>query len=178
MMTIRPISAGDQLILRDLRLRALKDSPTAFGSNYTRESAFTDADWAARITKAATPGLGVMFFACDSDTYCGLIGCFKDDEIPSRAWIVSMWVAPESRRRGVGAMLMEAAEKWARNSGFAEISLDVTEDNTAAMELYKRCGFNFTGETSINPNDPNLREFAMVKPLAKTDPPEFAQKPD
>jgi ribosomal protein S18 acetylase RimI-like enzyme len=73
---------------------------------------------------------------------------------------------------------MEAAEKWAQSSGFQEISLDVTEHNTAAMELYKRCGFTFTGETSINPNDPNLREFAMVKPLAKTDPPEFAQKPD
>src|SRR3954463_4983471 len=51
---VRRAVAGDEPILRALRLRALTDSPAAFGSTYERELARTTADWQRWLTPGAT----------------------------------------------------------------------------------------------------------------------------
>ena len=76
-----------------------------------------------------------------------------------------MWVAPEVRQQGVGTRLIQAAEDWAKEAGFKELVLDVTEGNTPAIALYERCGFQFTGKTDRYPNDPSLLELFMLKKL-------------
>ncbi|HEY0614391.1 MAG TPA: GNAT family N-acetyltransferase [Candidatus Elarobacter sp.] len=42
---------------------------------------------------------------------------------------------------GVGAALMAAAEAWARNRGYAIVSLNVVDRNAAARRLYERSGY-------------------------------------
>lgn len=46
---IRVAEPGDWQILRDIRLTALSETPTAFGSTYERESAFDADRWRDRI---------------------------------------------------------------------------------------------------------------------------------
>jgi hypothetical protein len=47
-VTVRRLAPGEVELLRDIRLRALKDAPLAFGSTYAREVAFAPAEWERR----------------------------------------------------------------------------------------------------------------------------------
>ncbi len=50
-------------------------------------------------------------------------------------------VLDESRRRGVGSMLLEAALDRAARQGATRVLLEVADDNAAAVRLYDREGF-------------------------------------
>ncbi len=50
-------------------------------------------------------------------------------------------VAPAERRRGHGTELVRALGLWGRSLGASTVYLQVTEDNTPALELYGRLGF-------------------------------------
>jgi ribosomal protein S18 acetylase RimI-like enzyme len=165
MVTVRRIRIDEDQLLREVRLRALSDTPLAFGSTYVREETFDTAEWKRRATRAATSDDGAMFLAFDDNDCCGIIGCFGSEDQPGEACIVSMWVAPEYRRRGIGNALMRKAEEWARKQKFKQLSLDVTEGNQAAITLYEHCGFYLTGEFDRYPNHPALRELFMLKRL-------------
>ena len=45
------------------------------------------------------------------------------------------------RRRGIGRLLMEAAERWAEARGCVETVLTVWRDNPAADALYQSLGY-------------------------------------
>jgi GNAT superfamily N-acetyltransferase len=45
------------------------------------------------------------------------------------------------RRRGIGSMLVQAAEAWARDKGLAQVRLAVFEFNGGARALYERLGY-------------------------------------
>jgi hypothetical protein len=102
-ITIRRITGHDAALLREVRLRALSDSPMAFGSTYAREVAFDQTEWQARATRLSSSNDAATFLAFDDQTCCGIIGCFRETDRPNMAAVVSMWVAPEVRRNGVGA---------------------------------------------------------------------------
>ena len=48
---------------------------------------------------------------------------------------------PEARRRGLGADLVRAGAEAARARGASTLHLEVAEDNTAALALYRATGF-------------------------------------
>jgi ribosomal protein S18 acetylase RimI-like enzyme len=50
-------------------------------------------------------------------------------------------VVPGWRGRGIGRRLLAAVEDLARERGHCKITLEVREDNPAAMALYRRLGF-------------------------------------
>ncbi len=52
-----------------------------------------------------------------------------------------MMVAPGWRRRGVGAALVAAGIRWAREMGVEKLELSVYPGNAAAIALYRRFGF-------------------------------------
>jgi len=56
------------------------------------------------------------------------------------AEIIEIAVAQDSRQRGIGRSLMQAAM-----SGKASVFLDVQHDNAAALALYKSLGFRVVG---------------------------------
>lgn len=49
--------------------------------------------------------------------------------------------APGEEGRGVGRMLMAAAEEWSRRRGHRLLTLNVFEDNVRPRELYRRLGY-------------------------------------
>jgi ribosomal protein S18 acetylase RimI-like enzyme len=57
-------------------------------------------------------------------------------------WLEDLYVAPHARRRGVAAALVELTLERARARGCRRVELDVTEDNEAALALYRRAGFS------------------------------------
>jgi ribosomal-protein-alanine N-acetyltransferase len=57
------------------------------------------------------------------------------------AEILTLCVAPEARRAGLGARLLGAAAEAASAQGAREMFLEVAESNKAARALYARAGF-------------------------------------
>jgi [ribosomal protein S18]-alanine N-acetyltransferase len=59
--------------------------------------------------------------------------------------VITVDVAPASRRHGLGRMLMEAVFDHLRASEAAMVRLEVAIDNAAAQAFYQRLGFVRTG---------------------------------
>jgi ribosomal protein S18 acetylase RimI-like enzyme len=157
---IEQISAENLLAFKAVRLRALQDSPSAFGSTYARESQFPDAEWLKRAERWSGD-TGVGYLAMELQIPCGIAGAFLDEHNPAQVHLISMWVAPTHRRTGLGRALVGAVQAWARMRGGHTLQLMVTSNNFAAIEFYKRIGFSMTGRTEPYPNDPALIEYEM-----------------
>jgi ribosomal protein S18 acetylase RimI-like enzyme len=131
---------------RTLRLRALAESPDAFGSTLEAERARPDRDWAARLEAAAHAQTELPLVARVGDEAVGLAWARIQDGEPDVAHLFQVWVAPEHRERGAGQLLLEAVLAWARAAGARTLALDVTRGDTAAVRLYTRAGFRPDGD--------------------------------
>jgi [ribosomal protein S18]-alanine N-acetyltransferase len=60
--------------------------------------------------------------------------------------IVTIDVAPDFRRRGIGRLLMERIEKRQRAEGSGWLRLEVAVNNSAAYEFYLQLGFTAIGQ--------------------------------
>lgn len=59
--------------------------------------------------------------------------------------VLTLAVAPQARRRGLGSALVSAAARIATENGAAEMFLEVAADNPGAIGLYERHGFVCAG---------------------------------
>ncbi|HSL83437.1 MAG TPA: GNAT family N-acetyltransferase [Thermoanaerobaculia bacterium] len=73
---------------------------------------------------------------------------------PHRAELVKLLVHRGSRRNGLGARLMEAAEEAARQAGFTLLTLDAKR-GTPAEHLYRRQGWTHAGTIPRYALDPD-----------------------
>jgi len=64
------------------------------------------------------------------------------------AELLTVAVAPEARRKGVGASLVTSAGVAALVRGAVSMHLEVAEDNTAARALYAKLGYQEAGRRS------------------------------
>lgn len=164
MVMLEPITPENVLVYKTIRLRALRDSPTAFSSTYERESQQSDEEWLKRAHLwSSGPCAGYLAF--DAGTPCGLVACYGEENGTVFATVISMWVDPAYRRSGVGVALIEALKTWAVARGLRELRLMVTSVNAGALHFYERLGFRRTGKTEPYPNDPAIVEYEMALPL-------------
>lgn len=57
------------------------------------------------------------------------------------AWISMLVVSDEFKHQGVGKFAVDFSINYLKQIGFEEIKLHTTADNSAAIELYEKCGF-------------------------------------
>lgn len=145
MPAVRRLRPEDWRQYRDLRLRALGDAPDAFGSVLDVERQRPDAEWAERLASGADPRWNLPLVAEDGDALVGLAWGRIHPEKPETAHVFQMWVAPEARGRGCGAMLLDAVVAWAREAKARSVVLSVTCGDTPARRLYTRAGFEPAG---------------------------------
>ena len=69
----------------------------------------------------------------------GMVSC--TEPVDGEAELISMWVAPQARGRGVGQSLIEDVRKWATAQGARRLVLSVRTRNEPAIRLYTRSGF-------------------------------------
>jgi GNAT superfamily N-acetyltransferase len=164
---IRRIRAHEGPRLRALRLRALADAPTAFGSTLAREQAYSDELWRERAAGASAGCDRATFVAEREQQWLGLAtGIARADDGQSIGpLLVGMFVDAAVRRLGVGAELIEAVASWAKACGGTRMALWVTSGNDPAVALYQRCGFRPTGTTRPLAHTPTLAEREMVREL-------------
>ena len=109
---------------------------TALTAAATSGLAGIDQDWtpdrlAAMLGRPAAAG----FMATAEGIAAGFIIGWC---VTGEAEIIQISVAPACRRRGIGAMLLEA---FLQSHARAGCHLEVRADNTAALALYERFGF-------------------------------------
>jgi ribosomal protein S18 acetylase RimI-like enzyme len=164
MITLERITPANALVFKSIRLHALQNDPTAFGSTFAKESQLADEEWVNRSRRWNGNGaIGYLVF--DGDNACGLVACYTDELDPHRVHVISMWVDPAWRRAGVGTALIEGLRSWAASRKMRELKLMVTSVNDNAIRFYGRLGFRMSGKTGIYPNDPAITEYEMLLSL-------------
>jgi len=143
--SIRPLATDDWRLYRDLRLRALADSPDAFGSTLAAETGRPDAEWARRLASSADARVSLPLAAELGGELVGLAWGRIDTSAPAVAALYQMWVAPTHRGRGVGQKLLEAVIAWATAQNASFLDLGVTCGDSPARRLYERAGFKPVG---------------------------------
>jgi ribosomal protein S18 acetylase RimI-like enzyme len=164
MVTLEQVTAERVQIFKAVRLRALKESPRAFGSTFAEEIAFPEQEWVSRAMRW-NGETGIGYLAMEDGAGCGIVGAFLDAHDTKLAHLISMWAAPTHRRRGVGQLLVSGIIEWAAMRGAHTVRLMVVCVNETAISFYKRMGFVMTGRTEPYPNDPGLVEYEMTRSL-------------
>jgi len=75
-------------------------------------------------------------------------------------------VLPEFRNRGIGSVLLNAVDDFARQINACKVTLEVRENNQAAQRLYVRKGFH-------NPFGDSERSFFLERPIVPPESLEF-----
>ena len=136
---LRTVALGpdDWRTWRALRLRALADSPHAFGARLADWLGDGDREqrWRARLTSVAVNLVGNL-----DGRPAGIASVTAPDPLAT-AEIISVWVDPAARGSGLSDALITAALEEARRMGARRAVLAVVDDNTAADRLYRRHGF-------------------------------------
>ena len=146
-MTIRQLTAYDAPAYQALRLRGLRESPTAFGASYSDEEGRALPEVATRITPAPD-GAQCVFGSFAGELLVGILAFIRPtrEKLRHCAEICGMYVAPEFRRSGHGAALLDAALAHARSlSSIRQLKLTVTATNMPARALYQSRGFVCVG---------------------------------
>jgi GNAT superfamily N-acetyltransferase len=161
-VAVRRVRPDEGLVLKEIRLGALLDSPFAFGSTYAAEAELTDEQWMHRATLSSSGSDRVTFLAWTDRRATGLVGGYRVEHAPETVELVSMWAAPEARRSGAGRLLVQAIIDWAIEAGSSAVELWVTRGNEPAQRFYESLGFRETGEHQPLPSDPCKEEVRMV----------------
>jgi GNAT superfamily N-acetyltransferase len=165
-MEIRRIRADEGLRLKALRLRALADSPMAYGSTLAREQAYPDSIWHERAANGAAGDKVVTVVAEHDDRLLGMAtGLAPDAESRPDPIMVGMFVDGTVRHQGIGAELVQRIIDWARARGSARLLIWITDGNEPALALYRRAGFRPTGAKRPNAHTPDLSESEMLREL-------------
>lgn len=160
MILVRVVTEGDWREWRRLRQAALAEAPDAFSSTLTEWTGAGDTEdrWRGRLRNVAFNAVADL-----DDVAVGMVGAVPRDA--GTVELISMWVAPAGRGRGVGDALIGAVARWAAAQGCSRLVLNVRAANRHAAALYARAGFVDTGPDPDCPEGPGA-ERIMVRDLA------------
>lgn len=161
-MRVRELEGHEWALFRELRLRALAESPNSFARRFADELAQPDAHW-IRLTQSVTiPGGQVMLVAEEEGRPVGLAFGIFDRENPKIGHVGGMWVEPAARGRSAGRALLDSAIAWGHSRSLDRLELWVTEGNVAATRMYERAGFTDTGRRDTLASNPALTIIQMA----------------
>ncbi|MDR7152105.1 ribosomal protein S18 acetylase RimI-like enzyme [Hydrogenophaga palleronii] len=139
-MHIRQLTPDDAPTYRELRLRALREHPEAFTSDWEDASRRPPEESRQRLASA-----GVTFWGAfdEGGALCGMVGleCSSRAKQRHRGTVVAMYVAREAAGCRLGRELLRALMLHAKAIGLTDLGLTVTEGNESAIRLYREAGF-------------------------------------
>ncbi|HTU28247.1 MAG TPA: GNAT family N-acetyltransferase [Solirubrobacteraceae bacterium] len=160
---VRRLRRDEAELLRALRLRALTESPRAFGAALEDEAELPPSEWHARARAGAAGEQQVVFVALDDEQPVGMAGGRWFERAESTIALWGMWVDPTARGTGVATTLVAAVRDWASAAGAQRLRLGVVADGAAAIRFYERLGFRREGEMQRLRRDPDQLYFEMYR---------------
>ena len=150
-MNIRLLGESDAQLYKEIRLRALKNDPEAFGSTYEQEVNRPLEKFAERIQYTKDQ----VTLGCfdDSNSLVGIVNFARESRLKTahKGNIYGMYIDPQFRGRGLGkSLLLALIERATRECvGLEQIHLTVVSNNESAKRLYISLGFETYG---VEPN--------------------------
>ena len=164
-VTVRRVRVDEGPVLKAIRLAALLESPSAFGSTHAAEVDRPDDHWTSRASLGAAGRQSAIYLAIADQSVVGIAGGYRPDPAGSSIELVSIWVSPTQRRSGIAAKLVQAVIDWASEINATSVELWVTRGDDAAVTLYEAAGFRPTDEYQPLPSDPCKDEQRMRRAL-------------
>ncbi|MBJ7311112.1 GNAT family N-acetyltransferase [Rugamonas sp. CCM 8940] len=156
MMIIRHTTEEDWATLKEIRLAALLDAPTAFGVSHASAAANSEAQWRER----AATGYRVAFLLAYIDGVAvGLAGGGVSQAAEFN--LIAMWVKPEHRGTAAAAGLVDGIKAHALAQGHRRVVLGVSPDNARAAAFYRKLGFAFLPEWEALDSHPHIQVQEM-----------------
>lgn len=140
-MSLRRLTAEDASTYRLLRLRALRESPSSFGSAYQDEEPKPIEHFRDSLNGSTER---VDFGAFVDNRLVGCVGIERESGCKEqhKAFLRGMYVDPANRERGIGRALLSAALNYAEAwQGLEQVTLAVTASAAPAVALYRGAGF-------------------------------------
>lgn len=137
-MCIRPVQPSDRAEWLRLLLALYPDHPLS------EHVPAVDAFFARRPHQELLPS---AVFVCEraGGSLCGFLELSVRDYAEgcsgATPYVESWYVDSDRRGGGVGSALMAAAERWARQGGYAELASDAAVDNVASHHAHQALGF-------------------------------------
>lgn len=153
-MRIRRATEGDEPLLRELWEEFENEIPAPYGWSETWEEEWVDT--ARRIRE------GVVAIAEDDGAALGYAGANPPDE-HGRVHVLSAYVRPGARRRGVTKALLQEVTTAAREAGATFVTLDVLETNATARAVWERLGFVPVQRMMATPLDELERRLSVER---------------
>lgn len=151
MLEVRRLTEDDWRDWRRMRLSALAADPDAFGSTLAQWSGPNDQEGRWRKRLADSPFSALIEL---DGAPAGMVGAFPEHGVVE---LVSLWVEPSARGRGVGEAAVAAVVGFA---GEQDVLLSVRSANDHAIRLYERCGFVDEGLSADDPRERRMRRPA------------------
>jgi ribosomal protein S18 acetylase RimI-like enzyme len=140
-------------------MTALTEAPGAFGSTLSEWSGAGDTEqrWRARFEEVALN----LVLTCDGEAV-GLVSTTAPDGAQP-AELISQWVTPTGRGRGVGDEAVRQVLVWVHeNFPGSGVILSVKSNNHLAIGLYGRHGFVDVGPSPYEVDERLMRLSGLV----------------
>ena len=144
-LVVRPLVPADAEAAYALRLRAVTEHPPSFHTDEAMVHERGVEGMRARLASSLdSSGDAVLFGAFLDDELVGLTGLVREPrrKLRHKATVVSVYVRPDRRGRGVAGRLLDAALAHAATlDDLASLDLSVVAGNEPAIRLYASRGF-------------------------------------
>ena len=156
---IRELGEDEWELLRELRLRALRESPDAFSPRAEDVAREAEDYWRRGARMLASEQARLFVAERDGARRRARLG---DGRRRDRLHRRDVDRSRRARRRGSAGRCSRSACAWLRARGCARLALTVTETNAAAIALYESAGFRLTGESEPLREGSPLRNLKMI----------------
>ena len=138
----RPASVSDQEFIISLLPRLEEFGPPPWRD--VTQLLATDTQVLSDKLMNKPPGTAIFIAEDDQGVALGFIHLQSGKDYyyhEDHGHIADLIVAPEAEGRGIGRVLIEKGEEWARSQGFRWLTVSVFAQNLRAREVYQRLGY-------------------------------------
>jgi len=164
-MKIKKLTSADSFGFLNLLLTL--DNETKFMMLEPNERNVSSEDMTLRLSKIDETN-SVLFGAFDDGNLVGYVNVLRGDanRIRHSAYI-AMGILLSHMGQGIGKLLLNKVDEWARKYGVTRLELTVMAHNENAIKLYEKMGFNKEGikKNSILIDGNYIDEYYMGKIL-------------
>ena len=169
-IAVRVLDESEWPLYRDVRVRALAESPDAFTATLADEADREDQFWRDRMTRS------YRLLAERGSASQGIVSLGPYEQDPSAAEVFGLYVVPDARGTGVAWRLVEAAAALATQKGYPQLYYWVGTDNARAIGFAKNFGFRTTSYrrpsrgSDIQRGDEEIAMMLSLEPDASSAP--------
>ena len=131
----------DWMSLKSIRLEALKEEPSVFGSSFEKESLLSDSSWQERLSTRNKAFFGLF---PDTGECIGLTGIIREAGRGNSVVLIASYIRKAHRGRGLSKLFYDARIDWAKQNGYGKAIISHRDTNLISKAANQRAGFTFT----------------------------------